>query len=141
MCVSSRPRISDEIVLGLEYIGLAPGFVREVVDVYYEWEGREGCAYEDQGVDDGAPDRSRQTLQAKRPSPGISEAQDQVIQRRETGLKNRFFQGRRYTYPRLLLQVPHNELDNVTTTRSGAPQRSATSTKELVRSDLRTRLV
>jgi len=27
--------------LGLEYIGLAPGFVREVVDVYYEWEGRE----------------------------------------------------------------------------------------------------
>ena len=27
--------------MGLEYIGLAPGFVREVVDVYYEWEGRE----------------------------------------------------------------------------------------------------
>jgi len=41
MCLSSRPRISDEIVLGLEYIELAPGFVREVVDVYYDWEGRE----------------------------------------------------------------------------------------------------
>jgi len=27
--------------LGLEYIELAPGFVREVVDVYDEWEGRE----------------------------------------------------------------------------------------------------
>jgi hypothetical protein len=27
--------------LGLEYIWLAPGFVREVVGVYYEWEGRE----------------------------------------------------------------------------------------------------
>jgi len=29
------------IVLGLEYIELAPGFVREVVDVYDAWEGRE----------------------------------------------------------------------------------------------------
>ena len=27
--------------MGLEYIELAPGFVREVVDVYEEWEGRE----------------------------------------------------------------------------------------------------
>jgi len=27
--------------LGLEYIELAPGFVREVVDVYDAWEGRE----------------------------------------------------------------------------------------------------
>jgi hypothetical protein len=27
--------------LGLEYIWLAPGFVREVVDRYYEWEGKE----------------------------------------------------------------------------------------------------
>ncbi len=27
--------------MGLEYIGLPPGFVREVVDIYYEWEGRE----------------------------------------------------------------------------------------------------
>ncbi len=27
--------------MGLEYIELAPGFVREVVDVYDEWEGRE----------------------------------------------------------------------------------------------------
>lgn len=25
----------------LEYIGLAPGFVREVVDVYEAWEGKE----------------------------------------------------------------------------------------------------
>ena len=39
--LSSWPRISDAIVLGLEYIRLAPGFVREVVDVYYEWEGME----------------------------------------------------------------------------------------------------
>jgi len=28
--------------LGLEYIGLALGFAREVVDLYYNWEGREG---------------------------------------------------------------------------------------------------
>lgn len=27
--------------MGLEWIMLAPGFAREVVDVYYEWEGRE----------------------------------------------------------------------------------------------------
>jgi len=27
--------------LGLEYIGLAPGFVREVLDVYEAWEGKE----------------------------------------------------------------------------------------------------
>ena len=27
--------------MGLEYIELAPGFVREVVDVYDAWEGRE----------------------------------------------------------------------------------------------------
>jgi hypothetical protein len=29
--------------LGLEYIGLAPGFVREVVDVWEAWEGREAA--------------------------------------------------------------------------------------------------
>ena len=29
------------MVLGLEYIGLAPGFVREVLDVYEAWEARE----------------------------------------------------------------------------------------------------
>ena len=28
-------------MLGLEYIGLAPGFVREVLDVYETWEGKE----------------------------------------------------------------------------------------------------
>jgi len=27
--------------LGLEWISLAPGFAKEVVEVYYEWEGRE----------------------------------------------------------------------------------------------------
>jgi len=27
--------------LGLEYIGLAPGFVKEVLDVYEAWEGKE----------------------------------------------------------------------------------------------------
>ncbi len=27
--------------MGLEYTGLAPGFVREVVDVYETWHGRE----------------------------------------------------------------------------------------------------
>ncbi len=27
--------------MGLEYIGLAPGFVREVLDVYEAWEGKE----------------------------------------------------------------------------------------------------
>ena len=40
--LSSRPRSVDhKIVLGLEYIGLAPGFVREVLDVYEAWEGKE----------------------------------------------------------------------------------------------------
>jgi hypothetical protein len=28
-------------VLGLEYIGLAPGFVREVVEVYDAWKGKD----------------------------------------------------------------------------------------------------
>ncbi|OLD14058.1 MAG: hypothetical protein AUF79_02895 [Crenarchaeota archaeon 13_1_20CM_2_51_8] len=32
--------MTKEIVLGLEWISLARGFVREVVDVYYEWDGR-----------------------------------------------------------------------------------------------------
>ena len=27
--------------MGLEYIGLAPGFVREVVEVYDAWKGKE----------------------------------------------------------------------------------------------------
>ncbi len=27
--------------MGLEYIGLAPGFAREVLEVYETWEGRE----------------------------------------------------------------------------------------------------
>ena len=27
--------------MGLEYIGLAPGFVREVLEVYETWEGKE----------------------------------------------------------------------------------------------------
>ena len=27
--------------MGLEWINLAPGFAREVVNVYYNWEGRE----------------------------------------------------------------------------------------------------
>jgi len=27
--------------LGLEYIGLAPGFVREILDVYETWEDKE----------------------------------------------------------------------------------------------------
>jgi hypothetical protein len=27
--------------LGLEYIGLAPGFVREVVEVYDAWKGKD----------------------------------------------------------------------------------------------------
>jgi hypothetical protein len=29
--------------LGLEYIELAPGFVREVVDIYEAWEGKEAA--------------------------------------------------------------------------------------------------
>ncbi len=33
--------VDHKIVLGLEYIWLAPGFVREVLDVYEAWEGRE----------------------------------------------------------------------------------------------------
>jgi len=33
--------IEEKIVLGLDYIGLAPGFVREVLDVYEAWEGKE----------------------------------------------------------------------------------------------------
>ena len=30
----------DRTALGLEYIELAPGFVREVVDAYKAWEGK-----------------------------------------------------------------------------------------------------
>ena len=58
--------------MGLEYIGLAPGFVREVVDVYYEWEGRKAV-----------PMKIKELLivlqievdklQAKRPSPRFGE--------------------------------------------------------------------
>ena len=33
--------IDDRTALGLEYIELAPGFVREVVDAYEAWEGKE----------------------------------------------------------------------------------------------------
>jgi len=33
--------IEEKIVSGLDYIGLAPGFVREVFDVYETWEGKE----------------------------------------------------------------------------------------------------
>jgi hypothetical protein len=33
--------MEERIVLGLEYIGLAPGFVREVLKVYEAWEGKE----------------------------------------------------------------------------------------------------
>ena len=33
--------MEEKIVLGLDYIGLAPGFVREVLDVYEAWEGKE----------------------------------------------------------------------------------------------------
>ena len=32
---------NDGTALGLEYIELAPGFVREVVDAYESWEGKE----------------------------------------------------------------------------------------------------
>jgi hypothetical protein len=39
---SCETNIDDQIVLGLEYIWLAPGFVREVVDIYYAWEGKDG---------------------------------------------------------------------------------------------------
>lgn len=30
----------DRTALGLEYIELAPGFIREVVDAYEAWEGK-----------------------------------------------------------------------------------------------------
>jgi len=33
--------MEEKIVLALEYIGLAPGFVREVLEVYEAWEGKE----------------------------------------------------------------------------------------------------
>jgi hypothetical protein len=33
--------IDDKIVLGLEYIGLAPGFAKEVLEIYESWEGKE----------------------------------------------------------------------------------------------------
>ena len=33
--------VDDKIVLGLEYIWLAPGFVKEVLEVYEAWEGKE----------------------------------------------------------------------------------------------------
>ena len=33
--------IGEQMALGLEYIWLAPGFVREVLDVYEAWDGRD----------------------------------------------------------------------------------------------------
>jgi hypothetical protein len=33
--------VIDQIVLGLEYILLAPGFVREVLDACEGWEGKD----------------------------------------------------------------------------------------------------
>ena len=37
--------LDDKIVLGLEYIGLAPGFAKEVLDVYESWEGKESVPW------------------------------------------------------------------------------------------------
>ena len=37
--------IDDEIVLGLEYVGLAPGFAREVLEIYEAWEGKEALPW------------------------------------------------------------------------------------------------
>jgi hypothetical protein len=34
-------RVDDQIVLGLEYIMLAPRFVREVLDAVEGWEGKD----------------------------------------------------------------------------------------------------
>ena len=58
--------------MGLEWISLAAGFVREAVDVYYEWEGRKAV-----------PMKIKELLivlqievdklQAKRPSPRFGE--------------------------------------------------------------------
>jgi len=31
--------------LGLEYIGLAPGFAREVLEIYEAWEGKEAVPW------------------------------------------------------------------------------------------------
>jgi hypothetical protein len=31
--------------LGLEYIGLAPGFAREVLEIYETWEGKEAAPW------------------------------------------------------------------------------------------------
>ena len=41
----SREVLVTRIALGLEYIGLAPGFVREVVDAYEAWEGKEAMPW------------------------------------------------------------------------------------------------
>jgi hypothetical protein len=33
------------MVLGLEYIGLAPGFAKEVLEIYEAWEGKEALPW------------------------------------------------------------------------------------------------
>src|SRR6267143_4595219 len=87
-CLSSCPRnLDDRIFLGLEYIELAPGFVREVVDVYDTWDGKRGRSDEAPGTDDGTTDRSLQTLQARRSSPRIRKTKDQDTSRHQTGLE------------------------------------------------------
>ncbi len=37
--------IDDKIALVLEYIGLAPGFAREVLEIYEAWKGKEAVPW------------------------------------------------------------------------------------------------
>src|SRR2546423_13608293 len=100
--------------------------------------GKGGCADEDQGVDDGAPDRGRQALQAKRSSPRIREAKDQAIQRRQTRLKSTrgsYLGEKTGAHPSLFLQVivteRGNELVKDNARERATPQTCATTTGDI----------
>ena len=43
--ISHCLRFVDQRALGLEYIGLAPGFAKEVLEVYESWEGKESVPW------------------------------------------------------------------------------------------------
>jgi len=52
--------------LGLEYIQLAHHFVEEVLEIYEDWNGKDGRAAEASGTHDGPSDRGFRSLQMNR---------------------------------------------------------------------------
>jgi len=71
--------IDGRTASGLEYIELAPGFIREVVDAYEAGKGRGPCRWRSRNwwLCSG---RSLQILQDRRSSPRIWSTKDRDIQ-------------------------------------------------------------